>query len=162
MKHIKIFLGIFVVLAASRFIPHPPNFTSLIALSFCVPAIFGTRFIPITLICFIFTDLIIGIHANILFTWGSIIFIGLISNHFKKNFKTRTLGVLTSCLIFYLITNFGVWSTGFYEFSLNGFIECYVMAIPFFGNTLMSTIIYFLTIEAIYKYILVKKNFLKI
>ena len=40
MTYIKFALGIFVALAASRFIPHPPNFTNLIALSFYVPAIF--------------------------------------------------------------------------------------------------------------------------
>ena len=34
MSYFKVSLAIFVVLAASRFIPHPPNFTSLIALSF--------------------------------------------------------------------------------------------------------------------------------
>ena len=45
MKYFKITIGILTVLAASRFIPHPPNFTSAIALSFYVPAIFGLKFI---------------------------------------------------------------------------------------------------------------------
>ena len=40
-----IFIGIFIVLAASRLIPHPPNFTSLLALSFYIPAILGIKFI---------------------------------------------------------------------------------------------------------------------
>ena len=44
-KYIKISIGIFFALAASRFIPHPPNFTSLIALSFYVPVFFGLKFI---------------------------------------------------------------------------------------------------------------------
>ena len=34
-------LGIFLALAVSRFVPHPPNFTSLIALSFYIPVLFG-------------------------------------------------------------------------------------------------------------------------
>ena len=42
-EYIKISFGIFIALAASRFIPHPPNFTSLIALSFYIPAIFGLQ-----------------------------------------------------------------------------------------------------------------------
>ena len=41
MKQINICLGIFLALAISRFVPHPPNFTSLIALSFYIPAFFG-------------------------------------------------------------------------------------------------------------------------
>ena len=43
MNYLKITLGIFIVLAASRFIPHPPNFTSLIALSFYVPLFLGKK-----------------------------------------------------------------------------------------------------------------------
>ena len=62
MSYIKTTLIIFVLLGSSRFIPHPPNFTSLIALSFYLPAIFGRKFIPIILIGFILTDLFIGIH----------------------------------------------------------------------------------------------------
>ena len=50
MNYLKISLGIFIVLAASRFIPHPPNFTSLIALSLYVPLIFGLKFIPVLIL----------------------------------------------------------------------------------------------------------------
>ena len=51
-KNVLIFLGIFLSLAASRFIPHPPNFTSLIALSFYVPVFLGIRFLPALIISF--------------------------------------------------------------------------------------------------------------
>ena len=71
-KELKIFTAIFLCLAASRFIPHPPNFTSLIALSFYVPAILGLNYIPALLISFLITDLIIGFHNVVLFTWGSV------------------------------------------------------------------------------------------
>jgi len=39
VNYLKILLGIFATLAASRFIPHTPNFTSLLALSFYKPFI---------------------------------------------------------------------------------------------------------------------------
>ena len=54
MKYLKISVGIFAVLAASRFIPHPPNFTSLLALSFYVPALLGLKFIPSLIISFVY------------------------------------------------------------------------------------------------------------
>ena len=60
MNFLKIFIGVFIALSASRFIPHPPNFTSLIALSFYIPAVFGKRYIPIVLAVLALTDLIIG------------------------------------------------------------------------------------------------------
>ena len=53
--YIKVFIGIFIVLGASRFIPHPPNFTSLLALSFYIPVLFGRRFIPALLVSFFLT-----------------------------------------------------------------------------------------------------------
>ena len=84
MKKLNIFLGIFLALAMSRFIPHPPNFTSLIALGFYVPLILGFKFIPALLFCFIITDFVIGFHSTILFTWGSLIVIGLTSSYFNK------------------------------------------------------------------------------
>ena len=142
MNYIKISLGIFLVLAASRFVPHPPNFTSLIALSFYIPAIFGIKFIPALIFSFFLTDLIIGFHSTIFFTWGSVIFIGLISKFFILSISNRITGSLFGALLFFLITNFGVWSMGLYGYSFEGLIACYTLAIPFFGQTIISTLIY--------------------
>lgn len=152
MNYLRISVGIFLALAASRFIPHPPNFTSLLALSFYVPAILGVRFLPVLIICFGLTDLILGFHGTILFTWGSVIIIGLISKKFVKSILSRIAGAMLGALIFFTITNFGVWSLGSYGYSLNGFINCYVLALPFFGYTLISTLVFSVLIETIYKF----------
>ena len=104
-KNLLIFLGIFSSLAVSRFVPHPPNFTSLIALSFYVPAILGIRFIPYLIISFVITDLIIGYHNTTHWTWGSVLLIGLCSQLFIKSFLLRIIGVISGATIFYLVTN---------------------------------------------------------
>ena len=147
LGYIKISLGIFIALAASRLIPHPPNFTSLMALSFYIPAILGIRFIPALILSFLITDLIIGYHGVMFFTWGSVIVIGLMSKFFLRRMTNRLLGALMGACLFYIITNFGVWSLGSYGYTLDGLITCYVVAIPFFGNTLVSTIFFSLVIE---------------
>ena len=157
MQYLKISIGIFLALAASRFIPHPPNFTSLLALSFYVPAILGIRFIPALVFSFLITDLIIGFHGLTLFTWGSVIIIGLISKFFLLNSVNRILGALIGAFLFYLITNFGVWTLGTYGYSLEGLIACYTLALPFFGNTIVSTLIFSSLIEIV----LTKKELLK-
>ena len=72
MNYLKIAFGVLIALSASRFIPHPPNFTSLLALSFYIPAVFGIRFIPIVVLALLFTDLIIGFHSTMFFTMGSV------------------------------------------------------------------------------------------
>ena len=159
MKQICICLAIFFSLAASRFIPHPPNFTSLIALSFYVPVFLGLRYLPALIVSFVITDLVIGYHTGTHWTWGSVILIGLIAPVFAKNFNTRLGGALLSASIFFLITNFGVWSTGLYGYTFNGFLTCYILAIPFFTYSLISTLLFSLVIEVgfkIYKTKLIK------
>ena len=151
MNYLKISLGIFLALAASRFIPHPPNFTSLLALSFYVPAILGLKFLPALIISFFITDLFIGLHQLAFFTWGSIIFIGLISKFFVRNTKKRIFGCLIGVFTFFIVTNFGVWSLGSYGYSINGLITCYTLALPFLGNTLISTLIFSSIIEILLK-----------
>ena len=151
MNYLKVSTGIFLVLAASRFIPHPPNFTSLLALSFYVPAILGIRYLPALVLSFFITDLVIGFHGTTLFTWGSVILIGLLSKFFISNTKTRISGALIGASLFFVITNFGVWSLGFYGYTVEGLITCYTLAIPFFGNTIVGTIIFSSIIEVFLK-----------
>ena len=112
MKHLSIFLGIFLALAASRFIPHPPNYTNLIALSFYVPAFLGIKFIPLVVLSFFITDLYFGFHSSLFFTWGSVILIGYIPLFFKDSISSRLLGASSGAILFYIVTNFGVWASG--------------------------------------------------
>ena len=160
MKQISIYFGIFLALALSRFVPHPPNFTSLIALSFYVPALFGVSYLPALLISFVITDLIIGFHSTVLFTWGSVLIIGIVSKYLFNSIMLRISGALVGACIFFIVTNFGVWIAGMYGYSFNGLISSYIMALPFFGYSLISTLIFSALIETVYKF--VKFKFKKI
>lgn len=157
MNYFKMSLGIFLALAASRFIPHPPNFTSLLALSFYVPALLGLRYMPALIASFVITDLFIGFHALTLFTWGSVIIIGIMSKYFFENILKRITGALIGACIFFLLTNIGVWSLGSYGYTLEGLVNCYTLAIPFFAYSIISTIVFSAIIEGICRF-----NFFKI
>ena len=161
MNYLKVSLCVLALLCASRFIPHPPNFTSLIALSFYIPFLFGVKFIPIVVLSLIFTDIFLGFHSTILFTWGSVILIGLISKKFSKSSIIRLLGVTSGATIFFITSDFGVWMSGSYGYNINGLIECYIMAIPFFGNTLISTLIFSIVIECLHSIYNYKLKILK-
>ena len=151
-NYYKIAFGVGIALSISRFIPHPPNFTSLIALSFYIPAAFGTRYIPVVVIALSITDLLIGFHSTILFTWGSVILIGLLSKYFDKSIIFRIFGALTGAVVFYSVTNFGVWLSGYYGYSFQGLLNSYILAIPFFTYSLLSTFIFASLIETICRY----------
>ena len=150
MKQFGICVGIFIALSMSRFIPHPPNFTSLIALSFYVPVLLGIRFLPALLISFAITDFIIGYHTGTHWTWGSVLIIGLISRYLSNSIFLRMGGALFGAFIFYLVTNFGVWTGGMYGYSFTGLMNSYILAIPFFGYSLISTFLFSAVIETCY------------
>ena len=161
MNYLKISLGIFAALAASRFIPHPPNFTSLLALSFYVPALLGQRYIPILILSFILTDYVLGFHNTVLYTWGSILLIGIISKKFIKSLLMRICGALLGACIFFIVSNFGVWSLGYYGITFEGLIICYTVAIPFFTYSIISTIVFSALIETVYSFKIIKNYFNK-
>lgn len=157
MNYLKTTIAIFSLLAISRFVPHPPNFTSLLALSFYVPVFFGKKFIPALILSFAITDIIIGYHSLTHWTWGSVFVIGLISKYFRFTHNLRICGALTGAVLFFIITNFGVWSMGSYGYTMAGFILCYTLALPFFAYSVISTFIFAGVIEGIIKF-----KFLKI
>ena len=74
-----------------------------------------------------------------------------------------TVIALIGSLVFFLITNFGVWSLGTYGYTINSLILCYTLAIPFFSYSLISTFIFSGIIETVYKFLLIKKfSFIKL
>ena len=164
MKYLYFSIGILLSISLSRFLPHPPNYTTVIALSFYIPSLLGRKYIPIIMFSFLFTDFFIGFHKLTFFTWGSVLLIGIFSVYFKKKPILRFLGAVLAALIFFIVTNLGVWLSGQYGYNFQGFVTCYFLALPFFNSTLISTLMTSLIIEAfllciaISKFYLVKKN----
>ena len=74
--------------------------------------------------------------------------------------KEIVLSGFSSSVIFFLITNFGSWLTmAMYEKSFSGLLQSYVMGIPFFHNTLISTLIYLFVLKFILEFKNKKKLF---
>ena len=112
---------------------------------------------PVVLVSFVITDLVIGFHSTLFFTWGSVILIGFISKYFTTSILKRLGGALSGACIFFIVTNFGVWITGSYGYNLDGLIASYTLALPFFGYSAISTLIFSVLIETVYK--IAKFNF---
>ena len=149
--NIKVILicAIIFLVSLTRIFPHPPNFTPILAL-----AIFGGAYLPnritaisLPIISMFISDLIIGFHSQIFTVYATIILLSILGHLMKtKNFKNFAITGFTGSLIFFIITNFSVWLGGsLYPLTIDGIIQCYIMAIPFFHNTLISTML-FLTI----------------
>ena len=140
LKKLHFVITIIVIAIFSRLIPHPPNFTPITAIALFSIINFKNKYIglSIPIVCLLISDLIIGISLINLFVYLSFIVISGVGYIFGKiNLKS----ILLSSLIFFLVTNFGVWLIG-YPNTLEGFVACYIAAIPFFGWTVAGDLFY--------------------
>ena len=146
-------ISLILILAFARLIPHPPNFTPIIAVAIVSGYFFKNINLSLLtlLVAMLISDLFIGFYENMIFVYVSLLLITLVFHKISKkiNFKNLFIYGFAGSLIFFLVSNFGVWALGSfgvndlpYEKSLTGLIECYILAIPFFGNTFLSTIIF--------------------
>ena len=132
LKGALFFIGLFVL---SRLVPHPPNFTPLIAAVIFIPFISKNKLgilLPISIM--LISDMIIGFHGQMFWVYGGFVLIGVCSYIFHLPMFSRvlTLSVLSPTL-FYLMTNFGVWlGSPMYDQTLVGLYTSYVMGLPFF------------------------------
>ncbi|MFT6850871.1 MAG: hypothetical protein ACJATA_001688, partial [Sphingobacteriales bacterium] len=83
-------------------------------------------------------------HSTMWAVYGSFIIIGLIGMRMggNPNVKSVIKGSLIGSGLFFLITNFAVWTTGYYSMTFAGLIESYTMAIPFFRNTVVGDLVF--------------------
>ena len=107
MNYLKGIIFLTTLLVLSRIIPHPPNFTPVIALSFYLPIIFGIWSLPLCILGFAITDYLIGFHSLLIWTWGSLLLVGLISK-FSKKIINRLILVLLGSSVFFVFSNFVV------------------------------------------------------
>ena len=139
------FIGL---IALSRIIPHPPNFTPVIAMAIFMPYLTSNLYsaILVPLSAMFVSDLYLGFHSSMFWVYGSILLITTLSYYtmsIKSTYIHLGSNALLSSTMFFVITNFAVWMFGsMYPLTLEGLILCYTMAIPFFGNTLTSTLFY--------------------
>mgnify|MGYP000859810881 FL=1 len=155
-------ISLILILAFARLIPHPPNFTPIIAVAIISGYFFKNINLSLLtlLIAMLISDLFIGFYENVIFVYASLLLITFVFHKIsnKINFINLFIYGFAGSLIFFVVSNFGVWALGSpgvfnipYDKTLNGLIECYILAIPFFGNTFLSTLIFAYSAIFIYK-----------
>lgn len=159
-KNILLIVALIVIGILGRIIPHPPNFTPIIAIALLASHVFKNKWIVILtpLMAMWISDLVINNYlyagyydsllifsSSFLWVYGPIIFIALLGTVLIKKVKMSNIALssISGSLIFFLVTNFGVWISGtMFPKSLFGLIECYTFALPFFGNALVGDLVY--------------------
>jgi len=154
-------ITIMILLAAlSRLLPHPPNFAPIGGMALFGAAYYTRRAwayaIPIismwisdlilnNVVYAEFFDKFVWFYSGSLFTYAAFALIVLMGTFTLKKVRiTRLLfSALGASVIFYLISNFGVWFSGtMYPKDISGLTACYAAGIPFFKNTLLGDLVY--------------------
>ena len=136
---------------ASRLTHLPPNFAPIGAIALFGGAYFSNRLqaFLIPLLAMLLSDIIIGFHnwSVMVSVYGSFTLIVCIGVWISKNRSILRIAgtTLSSSILFFAVTNFVVWATAGglgYAMTIKGLGDCYIVAIPFFGNTLLGDAFY--------------------
>jgi hypothetical protein len=131
-----------------RLLPHPPNFAPIAAIALFGGVYFSRKIaliLPIAVMAI--SDIFIGYYEPKLMAsvYGSFLLCIVLGFWLKKRKKWYTVGgsAISCSVLFFLITNFAVWGfTPWYAKTISGLIQCYLMALPFFKNTLLGDLFY--------------------
>ena len=143
---VVISLLLILTILASRFSSHIWNFTAVGGIALFAGAYFSKKSFSVFTVFagLIISDYMIGLHSQmpaVYLSYALMIGLGL----FLAHNPPRILSTLLACLgsiLFYLITNFAVWSEGrLYPMTADGLIQSYVMAIPFFKAQFISDLV---------------------
>jgi hypothetical protein len=137
-----------VVLAAcARLLPHPWNFTPMIAMALFAGSHARNTLTAVlaTVSALVLSDAILGFSSSLWFVYAAtlvpVLIGGLIRN--KPGVATIALGAVASSLSFFVITNFMVWATGqMYPHTAAGLASSFVAGIPFYQNQALGDAFY--------------------
>jgi len=159
-KSTLLIIGLILVAAASRLLPHWPNFVPVGAM-----ALFGAAALPkrwlaiiVPVLAFYLSDLALnntlyaeyyeGFHLGMNYwTTGAIILMVILGMGLLRNVKFSWLKIggaaISATLVFFLVTNFGVWASGMmYPKSGPGLIAAYAAGLPFLLNSLLANLLF--------------------
>ncbi len=153
---LSILIIMILAAAATRLIPHPPNMTSIASLALFGGAYFSDKRLAfaVPLIALLLSDMVLGVywswsmmayqsHMEIQYlTFALIVAMGFALQ--RRRTAVRIAGAtLLAAVVFFVITNFGEWALqSLYPKTFAGLLDCYVAAIPFFGNSVAGDLIY--------------------
>ncbi len=144
---LALLIGMVFGAAAMRLLPHPPNFDAIGAIALFGGAQFEDKrwALGVPLAAMLLSDAVIGFHGQMLLVYASFALIVCIGFWLRerKTLLPVTVAAVASSVLFFLLTNFGVWAfDALYPKTLAGLLACYVAAIPFLGNTLAGNLFY--------------------
>jgi hypothetical protein len=129
-----------------RALPHPDNFTPTTALVLFAGVTLGgwlAYAVPFAIMAV--SDLWIGFHPLFWIIWPAFALIAWAGQKLrgKEGALSLFFASLGASVFFFAVSNLGVFLfEGMYPKTWAGLVECFVMALPFFRNSLASDLLY--------------------
>ena len=150
-----------ILAVASRLLPHPVNFASIGALGlFSGAYLLDRRAWLIPLVALFISDVFIGFYdvlvmLSVYFSFALSAIIGrLLLSRKRSVYAIGGSAVITATILF-VLSNFALWTTGlYYPMTADGLIQCYLLAIPFYGNSIIGDVFYSAVLFGVYEGIL--------
>ena len=143
----RLWIGMMVLGASARLVLHPWNFTPMMAIGLFAgsQARRASTAVLATLLALVLSDAVLGFYRHMEFVYLSfalIVAIGILLRN-NRRFIPILSATLAGSVLFFLLTNFGVWAfSGLYAKTLPGLMFCYLAAIPFFRNMVVGDLFY--------------------
>jgi hypothetical protein len=151
MKRLAVLVLFVIAASLMRLLPHPPNFTPVTAIALFGGVYFNNRFLAIILplVIMAISDMVIGFYNISYFVYGSFLLVSLLAIGYRKlDIKLTLLG----SLLFFFVSNLGVWILG-YPKTIEGFVLCYTLAIPFLGYSLLGDLFFSNVLKYSFNYV---------
>jgi len=140
-------IAVIFALAAFRLMHLLPNVSPIAAMALFAGAQFSDKKLAfvIPFAALLISDFILGMHSTMIFVYLAFaltVWVG-ISLSKRQNFISIALAAIGTSLIFFLVTNAGVWLMyNTYSAGFTGLMESYIAGIPFYQNTLMGDLFF--------------------
>lgn len=144
-KEIGFSVLLVLIAVASRLVSHQWNFTAMGAVAVIAGFLITSRPLALaTVLCsLLISDAVLGFHNTMIavylgYALMALVGIFMASNKFSRIVAASFIGSVT----FFVVSNLGVWFEGqLYPQTFSGLITCFEMAVPFFRNEMISTMI---------------------
>ncbi len=143
----RMWIGMVVLGAGARLVPHPWNFTPLMAIGLFAGshARKVSTGVLATLFALALSDAVMGFYPGFWWVYGAALIPVLLGRLIRNRSGAGTIAAaaMASSLSFFLITNFMVWAADrLYPLTLGGLSECYLAGIPFYRNQALGDAVY--------------------
>jgi hypothetical protein len=141
-----------LVAAVSRLFPHIPNFTPVAAMALFGGAYFTDKRMAILMpmaVMFL-SDVALelltgwGFHDTMIYVYVAFALTSLIGMRVGRNVSVLSVagGALASSVLFFIITNFGVWAASGFQAGIAGLNTTYLLGIPYFAPTVAGDLLF--------------------